>query len=141
MEYNILLNRKLSKDVPADIQGLQRIEYDDPKGLLGSGTLLSGIVKYLVKSHTHPKNIHAALNGNNREAKFTFAMSVLSHLRDNKHLSHGDISRLVRGTFLRKEAQDEVLQTLVDHNIISSWKATRGATLTKNLFPELLTLG
>jgi hypothetical protein len=118
VEYYILLNRELSKGVPADIQGMQRIEYDEPKGLLGSGTLLSRIVRYLVKSHTHPRHIYNALNGNNREVKFIFALSALAQLRDNKHLSHGDISRLVRGTFLRKEAQDEVLQTLVDLKLI-----------------------
>ena len=100
VQYYILLNRKLSRGVPADIQGLQRIEYDDPKGVLDSSTLLSRIIKYLVRPHTHPKNIYAALSGANREAKFTFALSVLAHLRDNKYLSHNDISHLVQGTYL-----------------------------------------
>src|ERR1035437_6479274 len=141
VQYYILLNRKLAKGVPADIQGLQRIEYDDPKGGLDSASLLSSIIKYLVRRHTHPRNIYGALTGANREAKFTFALSVLAHLRDNKYLSQSDISRLVRGTYLRKDAQNDVLKTLVDLDLISSWETKRGATLRKNLFPELLNFG
>jgi hypothetical protein len=48
--YYIFLNKKLSKGVPADIQGLQRIEYDEPSGY-AKGSLVSGVVKYLVKEH------------------------------------------------------------------------------------------
>src|SRR6185437_2404293 len=140
VEYYILLNRKLSKGVPADIQGLQRIEYEEPKGL-DSGSLLQGLIKYLVKQHTHPRNIYNNLAGSNREVKFYFALSVLSHLRDNTYLAPSDIVRLVRGTYLRKEAQNEVLQALVNLGIISSWQSRRGATLRKNLFPEILKVG
>lgn len=140
VEYYILLNRNLSKGVPADIQGLQRIEYDDPKSL-NPGGLLPSVIKYLVKSHTHPKNIYSALSVDNREMKFYFALSVLAHFRDNKYLSHVDISRLVRGTYLRKDTQKDVLQTLMALGLISSWETRRGATLKKNLFPELLKVG
>lgn len=140
IEYYILLNRKLSKGVPADIQGIQRIEYEDLKGL-GPRALLPSIIKYLVKDHTHPKNIYNSLPAENRDTKFYFALSLLAHLRDNNYLSHFDISRLVRGTYLRKEAQNEVLQTLLSLGLISSWETKRGATLEKNLFPELLKVG
>jgi len=140
VEYYILLNRNLSKGVPADIQGLQRIEYEDPKGV-APGALLPSIIKYLVKSNTHPKNIYSSLSADNREMKFYFALSVLAHFRDNTYLSHTDISRLVRGTYLRKDAQDNVLQTLMSLGLISSWETKRGAALRKNLFPELLKVG
>jgi len=140
VEYYILLNRKLSKGVPADIQGLQRIEYEDPKGL-STRSLLPGIIKYLVKQHTYPRNIYNALTGENRDTKFYFALSVLSHLRDSTYLTYTDIGRLVRGTYLRKEAQNEVLQELVNLGVISSWESKRGAMLRKNLFPEILKVG
>jgi hypothetical protein len=65
VEYYILLNKRLSKGVPADIQGLQRIEYDSPKGLQ-PGSLLPLIVRYLVKDQTHPKNIYNSLGADNR---------------------------------------------------------------------------
>jgi len=140
VEYYILLNRKLSKGVPADIQGLQRIEYEDAKGY-GAGHLIPNIVKYLVRGHTHPKNIYNALAGEAREMKFYFALSVLAHLRDNKYLPRTELPRLVRGTYLRKDAQESVLNQLVALGLISSWQTKRGATLTKNLFPEPLRVG
>jgi hypothetical protein len=140
VEYYILLNRNLSKGVPADIQGIQRIEYDDPKGL-ASGSLLPSIIKYLVKDHTHPKNIYNSLPAENRETKFYFALSILAHFRDNTYLSHSDNSRLGRGTYLRKETQNEVLQALLSLGLISSWETRRGAALKKNLFPEPLKVG
>lgn len=140
VEYYILLNKKLSKGVPADIQGLQRIEYEDPKGL-GSRALLPGIIKYLVRSHTHPRNIYNTLKAENRETKFYFALSVLAHFRDNSYLSRHDVSRLARGTYLRSDGQNEVLQALFSLGIISDWETKRGAQLRKNLFPELLKVG
>ncbi len=54
-EYYILLDRRLSKGVPADIQGIQRIEYASVKGM-NKGDLVPSIVHYLVKEHTHPRN-------------------------------------------------------------------------------------
>jgi hypothetical protein len=119
---------------------LQRIEYEDPKGY-AQGALLPNIVKYLVLEHTHPKNIYSSLRGENRDVKFYFSLSVLAHLRDNKRLSHDDIAGLVKGTYLRKEAQDDVLEILVSLGLISSWQTKRGASLTKNLYPELLKVG
>ncbi len=140
VQYYILLNRKLSKGVPADIQGLQRIEYEETSGFRPE-CLLPNIVRYLVKTHTHPKNIFNDLDADNREAKFYFALSVLAHLRDNKRLTHDDTSRLVRGTYLRKSARAEVLDTLVSLDLISSWENRGGARLKKNLYPELLKIG
>ena len=140
VEYYILLNKKLSKGVPADIQGLQRIEYEETKGL-GPRALLPGLIKYLVRTHTHPRNIYNSLSIENRETKFYFALSVLAHFRDYTYLDHIAISRLTRGTYLRKEAQNEVLQNLVSLGIINSWETKKGAILLKNLFPELLKVG
>ena len=139
-EYYIFLNDKLSKGVPADIQGIQRIEYDSPTGF-GARALLPSVAKYLLRKHTYPKNIFNSLVGDNRDMKFYFAMSVLAHLRDNKYMSQSDIPRLVRGTYLRREAQNEVLGILMDLGIISSWESKRGSNLQKNLFPEVLKVG
>lgn len=140
VEYYIVLNRKLSKGVPADIQGLQRIEYDQPKGY-GASALIPSIVKYLVKDHTHPRNILTALTGANKQMQFYFALSVLAHLRDNRYLSYLDIRRLSQGTYLRKEAQDQVLGKLVNLGLISAWETKRGARLQKNLYPQMLKVG
>src|SRR5712691_5422133 len=48
-------NRGLSKGVPADIQGIQRIEYTSAKGM-NRGDLVPSVVQYLVREHTHPRN-------------------------------------------------------------------------------------
>jgi hypothetical protein len=71
-DYYILLNKNLKKNVPSDIQGLQRIEYDDP-GSLGVTGLIPQLIKYLVREHTHPRNIYNELSGNNRTKQFFFA--------------------------------------------------------------------
>jgi hypothetical protein len=80
IDYYILLNRKLKKTVPADIQGLQRIEYSDVRSLRADG-LIPQIEKYLVRERTHPRNIYNQLSGNNRNKQFYFALEVLAHLR------------------------------------------------------------
>lgn len=140
VEYYILLNRNLSKGVPADVQGLQRIEYDDPKSLEDDG-LVPGIVRYLVKDLTHPRNIYNAPTGDNRNVKFFFALRVLAHLRDNKYLSHADVQKLARGTYLRTDARDSVLDAMATLGLISAFSGRRGAKLRKNLFPEPLKVG
>ncbi len=140
VEYYILLNKNLSKGVPADIQGLQRIEYDNPKGLKADD-LLPKIVKYLVQQHTHPKNIYNSLSRDNREMKFYFALGVLAHLRDNKRFTHEDGVRLAKGTYLRKDAKEDVLNVLQSSGLIGNWELSKGAALKKNMFPELLKLG
>jgi hypothetical protein len=140
VEYYILLNRNLSKGVPADIQGLQRIEYDSPNGWKPEN-LLAGIVKYLVREHTHPKNIYNSLSADNRDIKYYFALGVLAHLRDNKHFTNDDSVRLARGTYLRKDARDSVMELLQSLDLVRSWGTKKGATLKKNLFPEPLKIG
>ncbi len=140
VEYYILLNRKLSKGVPADIQGLQRIEYENTAGP-GVRDLLPNVIKYLVKNHTYPNNIYNRLDADNRETKFYLALSILTHFRDNRYLTALDVTRLTRGTYLRKEAKEEILDVLLSLDIISAWTSKRGAEIKKNLFPEPLRVG
>ncbi len=136
-EYYILLDRKLSKGVPADIQGIQRIEYGSAKGL-NKGDLVPSIVQYLVKEHTHPRNIWDALGNPNREKKYYLALGMLAHLRDHKRLTSNDMQRLARGTYLRKEAQDQVVDKLADLGLLANRQAAKGITLRKNLYKEAI---
>ncbi len=140
VEYYILLNRRLSKGVPADIQGLQRIEYGAVDGN-EKGDLLPSVIRYLVQDHTHPRNIRGALSSDNREKRFHFALAVMAHFRDNKRLTDADVARIGRGTYLRKEAQEQVLATLEGLNLVRSRGSRKGATLGRNLFPEVLKVG
>jgi len=134
-EYYILLDRKLSKGVPADIQGIQRIEYGSAKGL-NKGDLLPSIVQYLVREHTHPRNIWNALGNPNRDKKYYLALGMLAHLRDHRRLTSEDMRRLARGTYLRKEAQDQIVGVLSDLGLLANRQAAKGMTLRKNLFKE-----
>jgi len=72
--------------------------------------------------------------------KYYFALGVLAHLRDNKRFTNEDAVRLARGTYLRKDAKDGVLDLLESTGLIGSWGTKNGATLKKNLYPELLNL-
>jgi hypothetical protein len=134
-EYYILLDRRLTKGVPADVQGIQRIEYASARGL-EKDDLVPSIVRYLVKEHTHPRNIWNELSNPNREKKYYLALGMLAHLRDHKRLTADDVRRLARGTYLRKEAQDQVLDVLANLGLLGNRQSARGATLRKNLYKE-----
>jgi hypothetical protein len=141
VDYYILLNRKLKKTVPADIQGLQRIEYADVRSLNADG-LIPQIEKYLVRERTHPRNIYKGLSGNNRNKQFYFALEVLAHLRDNARLPWTTARRLCPGSYLRDSDREQVLEKMTDLGLLgSSVHSKKGAQLTKNLFPELLIVG
>jgi hypothetical protein len=136
-DYYILVNRSQSKDVPSDIKGLQRIEYSSIKGLQSDG-LIPNIVRYLVREETHPRRIWENLASANKDKKFYFALSILAHFRGNKRLSKEDIARVSRGFFLRKEAQNEVIEILESQRIISAGRGKRGSRLLKRLYPPVL---
>jgi hypothetical protein len=140
VDYYILLNQKLKKDVPADIQGLQRIEYASVKSLNSDG-LIPQIVKYLVRESTHPRNIYNVLTGNSRSKQFYFALEVLAHLRDNTRLPATVSRHLCQGSYLRDGDREQVLSKMADLGLLGSVSSGKGARLTKNLFPELLKVG
>jgi hypothetical protein len=140
VDYYILLHRGLKKNVPADIQGLQRIEYDSVSSLDADG-LVPQIVKYLVRKHTHPRNIHNKLTGNNRTKQFYFALEVLARLRDSARLPAVDVRRLCPGSYLRDADRERVLSIMAELGLLGSINSRKGAQLTKNLFPEPLKVG
>jgi hypothetical protein len=126
VDYYILLNRKLKKNVPADIQGLQRIEYAGADSLKPDG-LIPQIVKYLVHERTHPRNIYNALTGKNRTKQFFFALEVLAHLRDNARLSKADVRRLCPGSYLRDSDRESILEKMSNLGLLGSVSSVKGA--------------
>jgi hypothetical protein len=138
-DYYILVNHKQTKDVPSDIKGLQRIEYSSVKGYDDSD-LLPLLTRYLVKDQTHPKRIWEKLTTPTKDKKFYFALSVLSHFRENKRFTPADRTRLSKGLYLRDEVEMEVLNLLQDQGLISSPRTKRGAKLIKRLYPPPLKL-
>jgi hypothetical protein len=138
-DYYILVNHKQSKDVPSDIKGLQRIEYSAVKGY-DDNDLLPLLTRYLVKEQTHPKRIWERLSAPNRDKKFYFALSVLSHFRENRRFKTDDLTRISQGLYLRDEVEAEVLDLLQDQKLISSPRTKHGEKLIKRLYPPLLKL-
>ncbi len=134
-EYYILINRKLSRGVPADIQGIQRIEYSNYDDYDSEHGLLQQLIRYLVKDQTHPRNIWDSLTADGRDQKFTVALQILSHFRDNARLTNDDLKRVARGSYLRKEPLQGVVDTLQQLGLVSGIHG-KGATLRKNLFKE-----
>ncbi|MCL4709262.1 hypothetical protein KJ068_29240 [bacterium] len=137
VEYYILLHRKLSKGVPSDIQGIQRIEYSTYDDFDERNGLLPQFIKYLVMDHTHPRNIWEALEADpSRERKYYLALRFLAHFRDRKRLTSEDVQRLSRGSYLRKADQEQVLETLSDLGLVSTTKSRLGSSLKKRLYHD-----
>lgn len=133
-DYYILINREASKDVPSDIKGIQRIEYSSTQSAEADG-LIPSITRYLVRDQTHPRRIRQSLRGENKDKKFYLALAILAHFRDNKRLQREDITRLSRGLYLRREAQNEVITVLEDQKLLSAVGTRLGAKLGKRIFP------
>lgn len=100
--------------------------------------MLPNIVRYLVRTQTHPRRIWEHLAGDNRDKKFYLALAILAHFRDNKRLVHEDTIRLSKGLYLRKEAQEEVLEILGEQKLISAAGTRLGAKLAKRIYPREL---
>ena len=139
-DYYILVNKKLSSGVPSDIQGIQRIEYSNFKDFDAQKGLLPQIVRYLVSSQTHPRNIWDALESSgNREKRYYFALRVLAHFKTHKRLGSEHLSVISRGTYLRREEKEDVLETMSRLGLISSVGSKLGPRLAKNLYREPIT--
>jgi hypothetical protein len=137
--YYILVNRKQSKDVPSGIRGIQRIEYSSVESRETDG-LLPNLARYLVRDLTHPRHIWDKLSSPRRDKKFYLSLAILAHFRDNERLSHGDITRLSKGLYLREDAQEEVLHILEEQKLVSAIGSRLGARLAKRIYPKVLEL-
>lgn len=136
-EYYILVNRKLSSGVPSDIQGIQRIEYQSFDDFDTKAGLFPLIVKYLVRSHTHPRNIWDVLEGHaNRDKRYYFALRVLAHFKHHTRMTSDHLTVLSRGTYLHKAEKTEVLEAIADLGLIANVSSSKGAILAKNLYRD-----
>jgi len=136
-DYYILLNGSLTKGVPSDIQGIQRLQYSDYSSLHSVDGLYPLLVKYLVRDYTHPKKLWEALESDDkRDMKYYLALRILAHFKDHKRLTAGDLSTLTRGTHLRKPDRERVLEVLGDLKLIGAVGSRWGAKLTKSLYKK-----
>jgi hypothetical protein len=122
-DYYITLNRKHSKNVPSDIQGLQRIEYSVLEK--GDGSLHEQLQRYIVRQKTFVgKKLWALLREEERgDALFTFAIRVMCHFRDRSTLRPDKAKSLSKGLHLRAPQRDLVLGILRSHKYIKAKKS------------------
>ncbi len=117
-DYYILLNSRRSSEVPSDIRGLQRLEYTsyDFKDEAGLGYFL---VQYVLSKEYWVKKLWRAFSAHKNAVKMRFlALRILSHLRDHERLTGDNVKSLTRGTRLRKEDRDEVVEALRKERLI-----------------------
>lgn len=124
-KYFILLNTRRSKNVPSDIQGLQRIEYTSYDYKKNSG-LGYQLVFSILGKESLVKKIHGILVGHKYvEKKMQLALKILGHLRDHERLNHDNIKALARGLRLRQNDTEDVLQALESQKIVKKIKGSK----------------
>ena len=138
-DYYILLNSRRSSDVPSDIRGLQRIEYTsyDFKAEAGLGYFL---VQHVLSKEYLVKKLWREFSGRKNADKMrVLALRILSHLRDHERLTSDNIRSLTRGTRLRKEDREDVIDALRKHRLIRRVGATQTYQAGRKIFKETTT--
>ena len=116
--YYILLNTRRSGDVPSDIRGIQRLEYTsyDFKRDVGLG---DQIVTYILSKEYWVKKLWRSIPDSGKgPKKRLLALRILAHLREHEKLTPDNLTSLVRGTRLRRDDTDEVMDLLKDLGVI-----------------------
>lgn len=131
-DYYILYKRGRGKKAqpPSDIQGLQRMQYETIDGF-DDKCLTYQLNHQLVRKLTHPRYIYDQLTGANRDKAYIVAMRILAHFKNHKILHRSDLTSLRRGSYLRRDAADDILDMLRSRSLITGrldgqkWKAGR----------------
>lgn len=128
--YYILTNSNLSRDVPSDIKGLQRIEYNHL--FRGNRSLRHQLVEYFFKAKFHPTRIlWNDLNENLEDPyqSYVFGLQVLAYLRDHTTISLDRCASIAKALALRKSAQMETCHEMWDEALLIELKDGRGYRL------------
>lgn len=133
-DYYILLNTRCSREVPADIRGIQRIEYTsyDFKRQAGLGDQL---VQYILAKEYWIKRVWKDIpTAGKGEKKRLLALRILSHLRDHEKLTSENLVSLSRGTRLRKGDFQEVIDVLRKHKLLRKLRNAAAYKRGRQLF-------
>lgn len=135
--YYIILNTKRSNEVPSDIRGLQRLEYTsyDFKPDTGLGDQLAKSI--LSKEFWVRKITKHLANSQKLDKKILLSLKILAHLRDLVVLSLDNVKSLAKGTHLRKQDYDEVLDCLSDLNLIQRRRNSKVYILRRNIYKTI----
>lgn len=113
--YYILLNTRRSKEVPADVRGIQRLEYTryDYSQDAGLGDQLAQILRkeYWVK-RIFKELAASGENESKRRKKLLLCLRIIAHLRNNEKLAPENLETLTRGTHFRQPDKKGILDLL-----------------------------
>ncbi len=110
--YYILLNTRRSREVPADVRGIQRLEYTryDYKPQVGLG---SQLIEYILRKEYWVRKIYKEISGTGKtDKKLELCLKIIAHLRDNQKLTPENFQDLTRGSRLREQDRQKVLGIL-----------------------------
>src|SRR6266446_1393874 len=133
-DYYILLNTRRSREVPADIRGIQRLEYTsyDFKAQSGLGDQLVQFI--LAKEYWIKKIWRDVPEAGKGQKKRLLALRILSHLRDHEKLAPENLVSLARGTHLRQVDRQEVVEVLYNHRLLRKIRNSKAYTRGRQLF-------
>ena len=126
-KYYILLNTSRSRNVPSDIQGIQRLEYTsyNHAKIAGLGYQLTNSI--LKNEHWIKKIWTQIPDAGNGPKKRNMAVRILAHMRDHQRLTVENIRTITRGTRLRDNDKNEVLNILCKLKLIKKIRNTTNA--------------
>jgi len=128
--------RGAKKEPPSDLKGIQRFQYTKVDGF-SEDCLTYQFAFELVKKLTHPRYVWDQLSGPLREKQFMFAMRVLAHFKNYKVLRRRDLSPMAKGSYLREDARDEVLEILHGRQLIKGRLDGQKWQSGKNLYRDV----
>lgn len=133
-DYYILLNTRRSREVPADIRGLQRLEYTsyDFKRQSGLGDQL---VKFILSKEYWVQKIWKTIPATGKgEKKRLLALRILAHMRDYEKLTQENAASLSYGTRLRRADRDVVIDELRKHHLLRQLRNSTAYKKGRQLF-------
>lgn len=109
--YYILINKKLDKNVPSDIQGIQRIVYSSLKN--SSDSLRYQLIQYFFKkSYPITRDLWGKLSRHNKSDKlFDLGLRILAFLRDHNAISLQESKEISKGLNLRTNDFQQVVNS------------------------------
>ena len=133
--YYILLNSKQKKGVPADLQGLQRIEYTSFQGR--DRSLEFQFVKYFLSGLTYTRRISTKIGPDPKREKLVIAaLRVLGFLRDHDEIKLDQVQGIAKGLNLRLADRKKVLKVLSDVGVVRLQKGSKYYVLDRDLFKK-----
>lgn len=132
--YYIALNTRRSKNVPADIQGIQRIEYTSYDYKIAAG-LGDQLISYVLAREYWIKKIWTMIpESGHGKKKRQMAVRILAHLRDHAKLTSDNLRTIARGSRLRETDRSDVVEVLRKLKIIRKIRNANAFQLGRKIF-------